>query len=234
MTQQEEPASAQPHPTDQLGAPPPVGYAPRLIKPKLSQIVGLHQAVEALYRELMIPPLRFAARIAQGDVHLSAALARHPPMVMRVNRRLRCVGNVRSYFCARAVLADDAGIDCIEVIDWDEKCIKEGCIAELLYSPVLARAHFSEIPILANVARRARAAGLWSSPQPSLENYLARLYGVDPRRLTQRNSPSDSATPSDDLSVEPHASAHETFDECAAAEPEAPLAAVTMEPMRSL
>lgn len=107
------------------GATPPVGNEAHLVKLKLSQIAGLHQAVEAVYRELKIPPLGFTVRVAQEDIHLLAALARHPLMVMRVNRRLRCVGNVRSYFCARAVLADDAEIDCIEVIDWNEKRIKE-------------------------------------------------------------------------------------------------------------
>ena len=191
MTQQEEPPSAQPHPTDPLGAPPPVGNAPRLIKAKLSQISGLHQAVEAVYRELEIPPLGFTARVAQGDIHLQEALVRLPLMVMRVNQRLRCVGNVRPYFVAHAVLASDAEIDCIEVIDWSERRIKVGCIAELLYSSVLAGAHSSEIPFLAEVARHAKAAGLWSPPQSSLENYLARLYLVDPRRLTQRNPSPD-------------------------------------------
>jgi hypothetical protein len=56
------------------------------------------------------------------------------------------------------------------------------CINELIYLPVIAGVHFSEIKILHAIAGRAAVAGIWNSPEP-LDRYFAKVYGVDRRQF---------------------------------------------------
>jgi hypothetical protein len=152
---------------------------------KLSQIAGLHPAVLAAYESLSVPVFRFPVLQAKSDPALVAVLANLPIRVTRERHRLRCVGNIRAYQALLAVSPPDQLISCIEVSNTTVDQIRMDCINELIYLPVIAGVHFSEIKILHAVAGRAALAGIWNSPEP-LDQYFAKVYGVDRRQFANK------------------------------------------------
>ena len=160
----------------------------RLIRVNLSKIVGVHSAVASAYLELSIPPLRFPAKLANGDEQFRAVLSRTLIRVVREKGRLRCIGNVRTFLAMRAYFfSKDPEVTCVEVFRISAEKIRTDCVADYLYEPAIAGIHFSETRIICEVARRAAQAGLWTTKQP-VENYIATLFDVDRRQLARKTA----------------------------------------------
>ena len=161
----------------------------RLIRVPLSKIKGLHETIEATLVELAIPPLRLPVQLAKSDPQFRDFLSRCQIMVFRDNRLLRCIGNVRIFQAAKFALDPEFTVECIERYGLTPELIKSQFLAELFYLPVASGIDFREIKIIAEVARRASVAGLWMSPQSSVDNYIARLFNVDRRQFLAKRGP---------------------------------------------
>ena len=161
----------------------------RLIRVPLSKIKGLHETIEATLVELGIPPLRLPVQLAKSDPQFRDFLSRCQIIVFRDNRLLRCIGNVRIFQAAKFVLEPEFTVECIERYDLTPELIKSQFLAEFFYLPVASGIDFREVKIIAEVARRARVAGLWMSPQSSVDTYIARLFNVDRRQFLAKRVP---------------------------------------------
>jgi hypothetical protein len=158
---------------------------PQLVRVRLAQIAGIHQAIDQLYEDLSIPPLRFAAKHIPTEDDLLSLSAKAPIHIARVHRQLRCVGNIRMYLALRSLPSLQQEIYCIEVPAVDVERIRSEAIRELLYLPAIAGVHGSEIKLLADVARRAHEANLWI-PDTRADAFIAKLYGIDRRQLARQ------------------------------------------------
>lgn len=176
----------------------------RLVRVPLSKIKGLHETIEATLVELAIPPLRLPVQLAKSDPQFRDFLSRCQIMVIRDNRLLRCIGNVRIFQAAKFVLEPEFTVECIERYGLTPELIKSQFLAELFYLPVASGIDFREVKIIAEVARRASVAGLWMSPQSSVDNYIARLFNVDRRQFLAKRGPKTdtSAEISDPAKIE--------------------------------
>lgn len=160
-----------------------------LVHLKLREVSGLHPSIEALCAELGIPPLRFAPRLARQDPAFREYLKAGVLTIVRETRKVHVTANIRLFIAMRSVLDPGDKIQCIERLDQDQQAIQTGAIRELIYLPAVAGIHFSEVEVIAEAAKRANSRKLWQPETASVENYMARLYGVDPRKLKKKRSP---------------------------------------------
>lgn len=148
----------------------------------LSSLAGLHEVVERTYLELSVPPLSLPVARLRKDETFLQLLARQQIQVTRVNKRLRCVGNIRVYMAMTDMLPPETEVRCYLMPRVSDEQIRRNCVAEFVYLPALLGIHSADVPIAYEVALRAMQAGLWTPPS-ALEGYFAKLFGVDPRRF---------------------------------------------------
>ena len=179
----------------EIGLPddPPI-LVPVLRHVKRSLIVGLHPCLESLYSELSIPPFREIPPKAITSQEVGDLLAIFPVHVTRVRSRLRCTGNVRLFRLAIRYLKDESNIPCIEEASFPEAALVRRALTELIYGPACLGTHFSDVRILAEVARRAIAAGRLHMADRPIEVQLSSLYGVDRRRFKEEPRPGDQTS----------------------------------------
>jgi len=150
---------------------------------RLSRIKGILPCLDQLYSELSIPPFRQVP----SDIHTEKAfievLTLHPLRVVMKDRRMRCTGNVRLFRLAMRFLPSSADVPCIVEALLPDLEIKQRALNELIYGMAYLGAHFSEINVLAEVARRATAAGYMTVTGQSVETMISKLYRVDKRKL---------------------------------------------------
>lgn len=179
----------------------------QLGKYPLSSIRGLHPILEVLYAELSIPPLRQVPRRALRASDIENLLESFPLRVCNDRRhRLRCTGNVRLYRLAQALLSGQVQVPCIEEQSPTPERLTRRALWELLYGSACLGAHFSDVRVLAAVARRAVTAGRLSGIDRPLEAVLCDLYGVD-RRQIQPKPVSTEAAPDHRLAGDANAPA---------------------------
>jgi hypothetical protein len=160
-----------------------------LVRLKLREISGLHPSIYALFAELGIPPLRFAPRLVRKDPHFGEYLKAGLLTVVRESRKVHVSANLRFYFAMRSVLDPSDEIQCIEHLDMDPQSIRTQAIHELIYLPAISGIHFSELNVITKAAARASEDKLWHPPTTAVETFIARLYGVDPRKLRKKHPP---------------------------------------------
>jgi hypothetical protein len=164
---------------------------------RLSQVLGIHSAIEEFNQELGIPPLKAPYVNSKTDPGFQFVLRRNPIWVYKENQRLRCIGNIHAYLSLSSIFDQDTKIHSIEVFDVTAEQIKKNYLYEFLFMPALFGVHFSELDKLAEVARRANAAGLWEPPLAKksvglasgndVDKYISKVYGVDKRKLKSKN-----------------------------------------------
>jgi len=167
---------------------------PRLVKLSLEKIQGIHPAIVLLEQELDIPPLKLPSKYAASlDKELISMLARKPPIVFR-GKRLCCIGNIRAFKLANAILPPDTQINCIELFDLTEEQIRTDHLTEFLFDPAVFGIHASDLEIVAEAARKAIRTKFWMPSDSPVEDYLSGLYCVDKRKLKQQTK-TDCNTP---------------------------------------
>lgn len=148
-----------------------------------SRLTSLHPCLELLYAELSIPPFRQVSAKAITRQGVEDLLDLFPIRVSSEKRRLRCTGNIRLFRLANIYLPDDANVPCIIEDPLPENVLIRRAVSELIYAPACLGSHFSDVKILADIARRAIAAGRLAKPDRAIEAFLSDLYGVDRRQL---------------------------------------------------
>jgi hypothetical protein len=116
-------------------------------------------------------------------------LARKPPIVFK-DKRLWCIGNVRAFKLAKAILPHDTQVNCIELFDLTEEQIRADHLTEFLFDPAVFGIHASDLEIVAEAARKAIGTKLWKLSHPPIEDYLSKLYCVDKRKLSRQTKAS--------------------------------------------
>jgi hypothetical protein len=150
---------------------------------KLSRIKGLLPCLDQLYDELSIPPFRQVPSDIHSEKALIEVLTLHPLRVAMKDKRMRCTGNVRLFRLATRFLPGSADVPCIVEALLPDLEIKQRALNELIYGMAYLGVHFSEINVLAEVARRATAAGYMTVTGQSVETMISKLYRVDKRKL---------------------------------------------------
>lgn len=156
-----------------------------LLRTRLRGIAGIHPVIDELFKELKIPPLRCAPRRAKQDPALRALLSNGVVELVRDGNKLHIIGNIRFFLAMRLVLDPDDEVLGIERTSTSPDAIRQGALREFLYLPAVSGIHFSEVKVLAKAAASAMEQQLWTTPSGSLANYLAVLYDVDPRALSE-------------------------------------------------
>lgn len=152
----------------------------------LSKIAGLHPVIELLFQELSVPPFRVLAQNALSGQQINSLLDIFPIRVVRYRKHLRCSGNLRLYQLAIQHLAPTHLIPCIIENPASDKALQDRAIQECLFAPAALGIRFSDIKLLAALARRAHAAQKLTVEPLVDDAYIAKLYGVDRRQLSDK------------------------------------------------
>jgi hypothetical protein len=156
-----------------------------LLRTRLRDIAGIHPVIDELFKELKIPPLRCAPRRARQDPAMRALLSNGVVDLVRDGNKLHVIGNIRFFLAMRLVLDPNNEVLGIERTSTSPDAIRQAALREFLYLPAVSGIHFSEVKILAKAAACAMEQQLWTTPSGSLANYLAALYDVDSRPLSE-------------------------------------------------
>lgn len=152
--------------------------------------IGLHEHVSnklAEWEVLPFTPPMSLAMLKAAKEQVRQLLFLNPPLVVKHRRSWRCVGNLRSFFLARAILADEDEILCIEIEGTDD-VIERHLLLELVMQPALLGARREDIAILAEIAARAEGKGLAlpKGRHRDARSYVASLYRLERRQLKVR------------------------------------------------
>lgn len=150
---------------------------------KISEIANLHPAIEDLRKDISAAPFRQVPLKLIRPELIQDLLKTFPIRIMSNKNRWYCAGNIRLFQFAKEVFAHDTYVPCIVPASRGQRKLKEQVLHEIMYSPIFLGAHFSDIPILVEIARRAIKIGMIPSTDRPIETELAELYGVDVRRL---------------------------------------------------
>lgn len=189
---------------------------------QLSRIVGLHPCLELLYAELSIPPFRQVPSDTLAACDIADLLELHPLRVSTTDKRLRCSGNVLMYQLALRLLSDNHPVPCIVEPLLPEKRLIERAIKELVYGTACLGAHFSDIKIIARIAKQALDAGHITINNHSVESLITKLFRVDKRQLKSALSHSDTQLEMGDISQSGTETSTERTDASCDGEPDAP------------
>jgi hypothetical protein len=163
----------------------------------LSKITGVHPTIELLFAELSVPPFRALAQNAFSEQQIQSLLDIFPLRIVRYRKHLRCSGNIRLYQLAIQHLAPTQLIPCLMETPASDKALQDRAIQECLFAPAALGIRFSETRLLAALARRAHAAQKLPAEPLVDEAYLAKLYDVDRRQLSDKAiAPAGSRRPS--------------------------------------
>jgi hypothetical protein len=94
------------------------------------------------------------------------------------------------YQLAQRILSDNDPTPLIKEKPLSEAHLAHRALIEYLIAPAYLGYRFADIKILTDVARRAIESGIVKIEDPSIEHWMAKLYGVDSRQLGPK---SDSA-----------------------------------------
>lgn len=186
-----------------------------LSRHSLQSIVGVHPVIESVFTSLSIPPLRQVPDRALTAERIETILSIVPLRVTKMKGRLWCSGNVRQFQLARRFLSTSTTVLCIEEPPQPVEQLTRRFLRELTDIPACLGAHFSDVPVLAEIIRKAVRAGHFQDDAGGLDQFIAALYGIDRRRLkpakeTQAASPvtSDANLEHAHLFVVPVAPSH--------------------------
>lgn len=150
----------------------------------LSKIAGIHPVIERLFEELSVPPFRVLAQNAFSEQQITSLLDIFPIRTVRYLKHCRCSGNIRLYQLAIQHLAPTQLIPCFMETPASEKALQDRAIQECLFAPAALGIRFSEVRLLAEIARRANAAQKLTARPLVDDAFLAKLYDVDRRQLS--------------------------------------------------
>lgn len=163
----------------------------------LSKIIGVHSVIERLFQELSVPPFRVLAKNALSEQQISHLLDIFPIRIVRDRKHLRCTGNIRLYQLGIQYLSPSQSIPCLTENPLTDKVLQDRAVQELLLAPAALGVRFSDIKLLAALARRANAAEKLTAEPLVDDAYMAKLYDVDIRQLRDKaNTPPDTQKPS--------------------------------------
>lgn len=161
-----------------------IDESPILKNIDLSKIVGLHPCIEQLFNKLSIPPFRALAKNALPAEQINNLMSVFPIRAILFRKRLRCTGNFRLYQLATKHLPPNQLIPCIIDAPAADSELQLRATQELLLAPAAMGVHFSEIKMLAAIARRAITAKKLAVAKTMIDDaYLSKLYGIDRRQL---------------------------------------------------
>lgn len=157
----------------------------KLAKIELGKLTGVHPVIAGLYNKLEVPPLRFpVSEISLKDLLALTQLL--PIGVAKHQGHLRCVGNLRMYRALAAHTSPSEEVFCIDCSGHEESELMALAVSELIFLPPIAGIHFSEVEIIGELARKAAETKLISTPPSGTDQFIAKLYGVDRRKVAQR------------------------------------------------
>ncbi len=163
-------------------------------KIKLGKISGVHPIIANFYNKFEIPPFRFpVSEISAKD--LFALNQRLPIGVAKHHGHLRCVGNIRMFRALVDRTSLENEIFCIDASNCEESELIASAISELIYLPPIAGIHFSEVQIIAELARKASEENLIPTPPSGTDQLIAKLYGVDRRKLAKPTAAKPAHSP---------------------------------------
>jgi hypothetical protein len=149
------------------------------------KITSIHPVLAELYAKLEIPPFRFPfSGISKKDLLAISQLV--PILVAKHQGHLRCVGNIRMYRALVAHLSPSEKVFCIDVSGFEESKLIALAISELIYLPPISGIHTSEVEIIGELTRKAAEAKLIPIPPSGTDQFIAKLYGVDRRKVASR------------------------------------------------
>lgn len=160
---------------------------------RICDIVGLHPALVTAYGSLSIAPLRQVPERLLNKEDVMELAQIYPLRVCQINQQLLCSGNIRLFQFALRYLKPFDTIACIEETPPNEDMIIKRWLKEQLLGPVCLGAHFSDVNVLAELARKAAIANQLPDAWRDVDKFFSQLYGVDKRKLTH-NSKKDQPT----------------------------------------